>query len=81
MAFEPPPLVQNEGYILRKYKGHAPSFAIHLYNQYFRLHQLNDNWSYDSPMAVLIKHIKNREVPHDFLEELYNSGVAWYDGT
>ena len=80
MPSDPPPLVKSDKYILRKWKGFPPSFAIHLYPTYFRLHQLNDNWPYDSPMAAILKHIHHREIPHDFLEELYDSNVPWYDG-
>jgi transcription factor SPT20 len=77
---EPVPLVRDEKYLLRKWKGQPPSFAIHLYPTHFKLNGINDNWLYDSPMGALVEHLRHREVPHDFLEELYESQVPWYDG-
>jgi transcription factor SPT20 len=79
-AMEPLPLVKSEQAILKRHQKSSPSFIVHLYPNHFRLHQINENFTYDSPMADLIKHIKNREIPHDFLEALTESNVPWYDG-
>lgn len=31
-------------------------------------------------MRVILEHIKAQTVPHDMLEELFQSGVPFYDG-
>lgn len=73
-------LVRTTDYILRKFRNKPPSLIIHLHPTHFRLDQQDGTWSYNSPMRVLIQHLKEETVPHDILEELMKQNVAFYDG-
>lgn len=65
--------------ILRKFNGKPPSLVIHLHPNNFRLNHSQDVFGYSSPMRVLIEHLRRKTVPHEILEELYGSGVPFYD--
>lgn len=76
---EPKPYVITTQDILRKFNGKPPSLVIHLYPNNFRLNHSQDVFGYSSPMRVLIEHLRRNTVPHEILEELYGSGVPFYD--
>jgi transcription factor SPT20 len=72
--------VLTEDYILKKFSGNPPSLILHLHKTHFRFDQQDGNFSYNSEMRSFIEHLKNRTVPHEILEELFASGVRFYDG-
>lgn len=53
---------------------------LHLHPTHFRFDQQDGSFGYNSPMKVVLEHIKNQTVPHDMLEELFLSSVKFYDG-
>jgi hypothetical protein len=73
-------VVLTEDYILKKFNGNPPSLILHLHKTHFRFDQQDGNFSYNSEMRSFIEHLKNRTVPHEILEELFASGVKFYDG-
>ncbi|CZR57002.1 uncharacterized protein PAC_06891 [Phialocephala subalpina] len=75
---EPPPYVLTDEYILKKYRGCAPSLIIHLHPTHFRFDQQEGSFSYKSPMRMVIEHLRQRTVPHDLLE--FMQEVPFYDG-
>ncbi|KAK5128955.1 hypothetical protein LTR85_000288 [Meristemomyces frigidus] len=74
------PYVRDAAYILRKHKGKPPSLIIHLHNLNFRFDGQEGSFAYDSPMKVVLEHVKNSTVPHEMLEELLAQNVPFYDG-
>ena len=69
--------------VLKKFRGKAPSFAIHLYPTNFRIEKSDsksESFAYNSPFKVLLQHIKKRTVPHELMEFLLAGGVKFYDG-
>ncbi|KAF2462062.1 Spt20 family-domain-containing protein [Lineolata rhizophorae] len=74
------PIVRTPDYILQKHKGKPPSFIVHLHPAYFKLEGQDGNFPYNSPMRPLLDHIKTQTVPHEMLEELFQSRVNFYDG-
>ena len=71
----------TSSYILRKYRGEAPSLVVHLHPTNFRFEQQDGSYSYNSPMRVFLEHLRSRTVPHEMLEELRNANIRFYDGT
>lgn len=65
--------------MLKKYKGAKPSLIIHLHPTNFRFDQQDGSFSYNSPMKMVLEHLKSRTVPHDMIEELNSSGVQFYE--
>merc|ERR1712000_340792 len=74
------PHVLTPAYILKKFRGRPPSLIVHLHPQHFRFDNQDGMFSYRSPMAIFLEHLKTRTVPHDLLEILTQSGVPFYDG-
>ena len=74
------PYVKDDKFILRKFRGKSPSLILHLHPTYFRFDQQDGTFSYNSEMRIIIEHLKARTVPHDLIEELLQSNVAFYDG-
>ena len=74
------PYVKDQAYILKKYKGVAPSLTIHLHPTLFRFDQQDGSFSYKSPMKFVLDHLRTQTVPHDMIEELNQSGVKFYEG-
>ncbi|TKA70897.1 hypothetical protein B0A49_05030 [Cryomyces minteri] len=74
------PLVRTSEHILQKFKGKPPSLIVHLYPTHFRFDQQDGNFGYKSPMAVFLEYCRKETVPHDMLEELFQSNVTFYDG-
>lgn len=72
--------VRTTEYVLKKFKGKPPSLILHLHPTHFRFDQQDGSFGYTSPMRFLLEHIKAQTVPHDMLEELFQSGVPFYDG-
>lgn len=73
-------LVKTSHYILEKYRRQQPSLIIHLYANNFRFEQQTGSFSYNSPMRVVLEHLKAQTVPHDMIEELIAAGVRFYEG-
>jgi transcription factor SPT20 len=73
-------LVQTTGEILRKFRGHPPSLVLHLHPTHFRFDRQDGSFGYNSPMKIILEHIRAGTVPHDMLEELHTSNVKFYDG-
>lgn len=72
--------MKDQAYILKKYKGVAPSLIIHLHPTLFRFDQQDGSFSYNSPMKFVLEHLRNQTVPHDMVEDLNQSGVKFYEG-
>ncbi|KAE9982773.1 hypothetical protein EG328_010637 [Venturia inaequalis] len=77
---QPPPYVLTAEYILKKFAGCAPSLILHLHPTHFRFDQQDGNFGYNSEMRLILEHVQNKTVPHEILEELFASGVKFYDG-
>ena len=67
-------------YILRKFKNKQPSLIIHLHLTHFRFDQQDGSFSYNSPMKIILEHLRSQTVPHDMIEELNAAGVKFYEG-
>jgi transcription factor SPT20 len=65
--------------ILAKHKGKPPSLRVYLHPKHFRLNDSQETLSYASPMRELLQAIKDKEVPHNMVEELYEFNTPWYD--
>lgn len=74
------PHVRSTDYILRKFSGKPPSLKVHLHPTHFRFDQQDGSFSYDSPMKPFLQHLKSQTVPHEFLQELLQNDVPFYDG-
>ena len=72
--------VKTTEFILNKFKGKPPSLILHLHPTHFRFDQQDGSFAYNSPMKVFLEHVKSQTVPHDMLEELFQSDVSFYDG-
>lgn len=72
--------VKTTEYILKKFRNSPPSLIIHLHSTHFRFHQQDGSFPYNSPMNVILEHIKASTVPHDMVEELVAAGIKFYDG-
>lgn len=73
--------VKTQSYILKKYPKAPPSLTVHLHPTHFRFDQQDGSFSYNSPMKVILEHIKAQTVPHDMVDELFHAGVKFYEGT
>ena len=73
-------IVRTTSYILKKFRKQPPSFTLHLHPTHFRFDQQDGSFSYNSPMKLLLEHVRSQTVPHDMLEELTHSGIKFYDG-
>lgn len=65
--------------ILAKHKGKPPSLRVYLHPKHFRLNDSQETLSYASPMRELLQAIKDKVVPHNMVEELYEFNTPWYD--
>ncbi|KAI9749466.1 MAG: Transcription factor spt20 [Candelina submexicana] len=74
------PYVPSTAHILSKFEGVEPSLIIHLHPTHFRFDQQDGSFGYNSPMRVILEHIRSQTVPHDMLEELLAHKVKFYDG-
>ncbi|CZS97336.1 hypothetical protein WAI453_008549 [Rhynchosporium graminicola] len=75
---EPQPYIKTDEYILRKYRGCPPSLIVHMHPTHFRFDQQEGSFKYNSPMRVLIQHIRERTIPHDLVE--FFNDVPYYEG-
>ncbi len=73
-------IVKTTAYILKKYSKSLPSLILHLHPTHFRFDQQDGSFGYNSPMKVILEHIRSQTIPHDMLEELFASNVKFYDG-
>ncbi|KAH8600293.1 Spt20 family-domain-containing protein [Bisporella sp. PMI_857] len=71
---------QNDEYILKKYKGNPPSLIIHLSATNWKFHGQPSTFTYQSPMKVMLEHLKLRTVPHDLVEFFEESKIPFYEG-
>ncbi|KAL8739444.1 MAG: hypothetical protein Q9190_007753 [Brigantiaea leucoxantha] len=74
------PPVKTPAFILKKFRKAVPSLVIHLHPTHFRFDQQDGSFSYNSPMKIILEHLKLQTVPHDMVEELLLAGVKFYDG-
>ncbi|KAI4632762.1 hypothetical protein J4E80_000120 [Alternaria sp. BMP 0032] len=65
--------------ILARHKGKPPSLRVYLHPKHFRLNDSQETLSYQSPMRELLQAIRDKEVPHNMVEELYDFNTPWYD--
>ncbi|MCJ1434366.1 Transcription factor spt20 [Xylographa pallens] len=75
----PEPYVKTTAYMLKKYRKAAPSLILHLHPTHFRFDLQDGSFSYNSPMRMLLEHVKSQTVPHDMLDELKHAGVKFYE--
>ena len=75
------PYVRDTNHILLKFSGRPPSLIVHLHPTHFRFDQQDGSFGYDSPMKAFLHHLRQQTIPHDFLEELLENQVPFYDGT
>lgn len=73
-------VVKTTSYILKKFRRNPPSLTLHLHPTHFRFDQQDGSFGYNSPMRVILEHIRAQTIPHDMLEELFASNVKFYDG-
>ena len=67
-------------YVLKKNAGRPPSLVVHLHTGHFRFDGQDGVFSYRSPMAIFVEHLRARTIPHDILEYLIQADVPFYDG-
>lgn len=72
--------VQKQADILARHKGKAPSLRVFLHPNHFRINDSQETLSYASPMKELLQAIRDKVVPHNMVEELYELNTPWYDG-
>jgi len=72
--------VRTTEFILKKFKGKPPSLVLHLHPTNFRFDQQDGSFGYNSPMKIILEHLKSQTVPYDMLEELFTGNVPFYDG-
>ncbi|KAL2075702.1 hypothetical protein VTL71DRAFT_645 [Oculimacula yallundae] len=75
---EPQPYIKSDGYILKKYRGHPPSLIIHLHPTHFRFDQQEGSFKYNSPMQVVIQHLRDRTIPYELMD--WFNEVPYYEG-
>ncbi|KAG9248898.1 Spt20 family-domain-containing protein [Calycina marina] len=76
----PQPYIKTKEYILKKYKGNPPSIIIHMHAMHFKFDKQEGSFSYKSPMALMLSHLKSRTIPHDLVDFFASSNVAYYEG-
>ncbi|KAL6720564.1 hypothetical protein ACLMJK_002488 [Lecanora helva] len=74
------PYVKTQSYILKRYRNKPPSLIVHLHPTHFRFDTQEGSFSYNSPMKVILEHLKSQTVPHDLMEELNAAGTRFYEG-
>ena len=71
--------VKSTEHMLKKYSKVLPSFILHLHPSHFRFDQQDGSFSYNSPVKILLEHIKSQTIPHDMLDELKQAGIKFYE--
>lgn len=74
------PYVRTCDHILKKFAGKPPSLTVHLHPTHFCLNDQDQSWAYNSPMRVVIDHLRKRTVPHELVKELLEGNIPFYDG-
>lgn len=72
--------VKDTRFILKKFRNAVPSLIVHLHPTHFRFDQQDGSFSYNSPMKLILEHIRLSTVPHDMIEDFAAAGVKFYDG-
>jgi len=72
-------IVKTTSYMLKKYRKAVPSLVLQLHPTHFRFDMQDGSFSYNSPLKVLLEHIKAQTIPHDMLDELKHAGVKFYE--
>jgi len=72
--------VRTNDWILKKFSGKPPSLIIHLHPTHFRFDQQDGSFGYNSPMKIIIEHMKAGTVPHEIMDEMLLGQVPFYDG-
>jgi transcription factor SPT20 len=52
---------------------------VYLHPKHFRINDSQETLSYASPMRELLQSIRDKQVPQNMVEELYEIGTPWYD--
>ncbi|KAA8620868.1 Spt20 domain containing protein [Pyrenophora tritici-repentis] len=76
---EPRKYVYTQQDILAKHKGKPPSLRVYLHPKHFRLNDSQETLAYAGPMRELLLAIKDKVVPHNMVEDLYEFNTPWYD--
>ncbi|CCU81738.1 hypothetical protein BGHDH14_bgh04613 [Blumeria hordei DH14] len=74
---EPPSYFKSDEYILKKYRHSIPSLVVHLHPTHFRFDNQEGHFPYQSPMRLMIEHLRLRTIPHDLVE--YFGDVPYYE--
>ncbi|KHJ30311.1 putative transcription factor spt20 [Erysiphe necator] len=77
MSNDPPPYIKSDEYILKKYRNNIPSLVIHLHPTHFRFDNQEGHFPYQSPMRLMIEHLRQRTIPHDLVE--YFGDIPYYE--
>ncbi|RKF61443.1 putative transcription factor spt20 [Erysiphe neolycopersici] len=77
MSNDPPPYIKSDEYILKKYRNNSPSLVIHLHPTHFRFDNQEGHFPYQSPMRLMIEHLRQRTIPHDLVE--YFGDIPYYE--
>lgn len=72
--------VRTHEWILKKFSGKPPSLIIHLHPTHFRFDQQDGSFGYNSPMKMILEHMKAGTVPHEIMDEMLLGAVPFYDG-
>ncbi|RKF73687.1 putative transcription factor spt20 [Golovinomyces cichoracearum] len=77
MLNERQPYIKSDEYILKKYRNNSPSLIIHLHPTHFRFDNQEGHFPYQSPMRIMIEHLRQRTIPHDLVE--YFGDIPYYE--
>ncbi|RKF57614.1 putative transcription factor spt20 [Golovinomyces cichoracearum] len=77
MINERQPYIKSDEYILKKYRNNSPSLIIHLHPTHFRFDNQEGHFPYQSPMRIMIEHLRQRTIPHDLVE--YFGDIPYYE--
>ncbi|TQS36799.1 hypothetical protein Golomagni_02741 [Golovinomyces magnicellulatus] len=77
MINERQPYIKSDEYILKKYRNNTPSLVIHLHPTHFRFDNQEGHFPYQSPMRIMIEHLRQRTIPHDLVE--YFGDIPYYE--
>jgi transcription factor SPT20 len=72
--------VYTQETILARHRGKLPSMRVYLYPNHFRINDSQETLTYASPMRELLTAMREKKLPHNMLDELYNNGTPFYDG-
>ena len=71
--------MKTTAYMLKKYRRATPSLTLQLHPTHFRFDMQDGSFSYNSPMKVLLEHVRAQTIPHDMLDEFKQAGIKFYE--